>query len=284
MDKKSSLNRNENGMIVVEAVISFTAFIMVCLMITFLINIFMLHNRVQFAINSAASEIASYSYLYEVTGLREGSETIQKDAEKATENLDGTLEQVMDTVNKFGEASDAIKDAGASAQGNITAIGNFDFSSVDVNSTVNALNNAKGAVGATWESGKQSMADIKSLFSDPSALMAAVIYAGIDIADYALKHLVGMGAAWALTSKYLKEEDRSADAYLRAYGVIDGYDGLDFTSSSVFADDGNRMVDIVVKYKIDLSFVNFVLPGMEVEVVQRSTVGAWLNGDGGKVK
>ena len=44
----------ESGMMVVEAVISFTAFIMVCLVITFLINIFMLHNKV----------LVSYTHLH----------------------------------------------------------------------------------------------------------------------------------------------------------------------------------------------------------------------------
>ena len=53
----------ESGMMVVEAVIGFTTFLIVCLTIIFLINIFMLHNRIQFAINSAAHEIAAYSYI-----------------------------------------------------------------------------------------------------------------------------------------------------------------------------------------------------------------------------
>ena len=48
---------NESGMMVVEAALSFVVFIMVCLAIVFLINIFTVHNRIQFAINSAAKEL-----------------------------------------------------------------------------------------------------------------------------------------------------------------------------------------------------------------------------------
>ncbi len=62
---------NESGMMVVEAVLSFTVFIMVVSAIVYLITIFTLHNKVQFAINSAAHEMASYTYLYQASGLRD---------------------------------------------------------------------------------------------------------------------------------------------------------------------------------------------------------------------
>ena len=91
----------ESGMMVVEAVISFTAFIMVCLVITFLINIFMLHNRVQFALNSAAHEIASYSYVYDALGLRDAEGTLASDGEEYTRPIDDTTAQVMDTLNQL---------------------------------------------------------------------------------------------------------------------------------------------------------------------------------------
>ncbi|MBR4960946.1 MAG: pilus assembly protein, partial [Clostridia bacterium] len=65
------MKKDEKGMMVVEALISFTAFILVCIGIVFMIKIFMLHNRVQYAINAAARELSTYTYIYDALGLRD---------------------------------------------------------------------------------------------------------------------------------------------------------------------------------------------------------------------
>ena len=50
---------SENGMIVVEAVITLTIFIMTVALIVYLVTIFTVHNKIQFALNSAAHEVAT---------------------------------------------------------------------------------------------------------------------------------------------------------------------------------------------------------------------------------
>ena len=40
------------------------------------------------------------------------------------------------------------------------------------------------------------------------------------------------------------------------------------------------MIDLVVEYDVDLSFISLVLPEKKIHVVQRVSVPAWLDGDG----
>ena len=92
-----------------------------------------------------------------------------------------------------------------------------------------------------------------------------------------------MAAAWALTRKYLSSENQDADAYLKACGIAEGYQGLNFSGSSMFSGEDKRLIDIVVQYDIDLGFLKLVMPGKKLHVVQRVSVAAWLNGDGNTV-
>lgn len=67
---KKKIQTEEQGMIVVEATISFMVFLMVVIAIIYLTNIFIVHNKVQFAINSTAHQLSGYSYLYQTLGVR----------------------------------------------------------------------------------------------------------------------------------------------------------------------------------------------------------------------
>jgi hypothetical protein len=121
---------------------------------------------------------------------------------------------------------------------------------------------------------------IYNLVSNPNDLLVGIIYMAADAAATETKSLFAQYASIALTGKYLKNNDMTADEYLRSMGVIDGYDGLDFSNSSVFCDSGKRLVDIVVEYDIDLSFVKLLIPKGKLHMVQRVTVAGWIDGDG----
>lgn len=274
MKRKHYKHTNESGMIVVEAVISFTAFIMVCLGITFLINIFTLHNKVQFAINQAAHEIASYSYLYDALGIRAASLEIESDFDPFTEDIDQAADQICDTITK-------LQNVGSQVQ---TTAGSFtDFSNLNPEEVINDLKALKPAVDSTIESGKQSVADLKTLFSDPKGMLIGFVYIGFDGLENGLLHLVGEAAGGALTEKYMRAGDVDVDAYLRSFGIEDGYDGLDFSGSSVFCDENKQMIDIVVEYELDLSFITYVLPESKFHVIQRASVAGWVGGDDQRV-
>jgi hypothetical protein len=247
-------------MMVVEAVFSFTIFVVVIAAIIYLITIFSLHNKVQFAINSTAHELASYSYLYQAFGLRSADETASKDGSSYMKNIDDTTTQIIDTVNK------------------IEALNTDDTSLESL--SVSDFENKWNQVKELGESGKKSATMAYNLVSNPNDLLVGVIYMAADAATTELKSLFAQYAAYSLTSKYMENGTKTADEYLKSMGVAEGYNGLDFSDSSIFCDSGKRYVDIVVGYDIDLSFLKLVIPAGKLHVVQRVTVAGWINGDG----
>ena len=57
-------------------------------------------------------------------------------------------------------------------------------------------------------------------------------------------------ASKIISRKHFGSSKEAADAYLKSLGVVDGYNGLRFGSSSVFKDGVDKNVTLVVSYKI----------------------------------
>jgi len=266
----------EDGMMVVEAVLTFTVFLVVVLAIIYLINVFTIHNRIQFAIHSAAHELAAYTYLYQALGVRSAEKAIEEDGSQYTGAIDDTVSQVMDTLNKI-----------QGLQGDVTQLGNdlheIELSQEYLDRIQGQLDSIAEDADQTLESAQKSVEDVTNLFSDADSLIAGVIYMGASGASYAVKSVGATLAAGALTKKYLKNGGQSADAYLKSYGIAEGYRGLDFSGSTMFCDEDMRIIDIVVEYDIDMSFLGLVMPEPKLHVVQRVSVPAWLDGDGKSV-
>ena len=256
-------------MMVVEAVITLTVFLMVVIAIIYLINVFIVHNKIQFAMNTVAHELASYSYLYQALGIRGAEQQIASDGASYTAPIDDTATQVVDTLNKIQTLTGDISGTAESVK----------QLEVSQESITNAYNSAKQTYEdgkATVESTKKSVQQVTDLFSDPQSLLVGVIYMGASGASYAVKSVGAQAAASVLTKQHLGSD---ADAVLRAYGVKDGTAGLDFSGSTMYCDKDKKMIDFVVQYDIDMSFIGFVVP-KDIHVVQRVTVPAWLDGDG----
>lgn len=251
--------KDESGMMVVEAVLSFTVFIMVVSAIVYLITIFTLHNKVQYAINAAAHELSAYTYLYQALGVRDADRQITSDGSKYVGAIDDTANQIADTFNKIetlkGDASEI-----------------SELNPDHIQKTINDLK-------AAGSSGKESINKVKNLVSNPNDLLVGVIYMAFSAAETALKSVFASAASAVMVKKYLEQGDKDADAYLKSMGVKDGYDGLDFSQSTMFCDKDYKLIDIVVEYDVDLSFLRLLIPEGRLHMVQRATVSGWLGGD-----
>ena len=279
MEKEAVQRENsESGMMVVEAVLSFTAFIMVVVAVVYLINIFMLHNKIQFAINSAAHEIAGYSYLYAALGLNEAENTLEADGSPYTTRINDTANQVVDSFNKIETLSGSIG-------GTVQSVENLELSEESFQEVAAQMDRLRDDTGAAVDSVQSSAAGLKELFSDPKSLLIGMIYMGVYEFRYGAKSAIGTAAAAGLTEKYLEQGNMSADEYLRAYGVKEGYAGLDFSGSTIFCENkgAGRLIDIVVSYDVDMSFLAYIIPETEIHVVQRVSVAGWVDGDGEKL-
>lgn len=267
------LEKDENGMIVVEATISFTIFLMVVIAIIYMTNIFIVHNKVQFAINSTAHQLSGYSYLYQALGVRKAEQQIKADGSKYTKPIDQTAGQVIDTMNKIQTFwSDANTTADMVHQLEVSG----DSLSSIYTQTDKTIQSGTSAVQST----QKSVEDVTALCKDPKSLLTGMIYMGASAGAYAVKSAGATAAARSLTANYIEGSGMNADGWLKAHGVTDGYDGLDFSGSTMFCDTNKQMIDIVVSYDIDLQFLGFVLPQDKLHVIQRVSVPAWLDGDG----
>jgi len=261
--------RREEGMITVEGVLSLVPFIIVILGIISFINIFAVHNKIQYAMFQVGSELSCYTYFYQALGVRSADLKLKEDIDSNTEKLDGAIGEMEDFLTQISSFEDSVNNVRSS---NLSNAG----SNVD-----DLLSQGQ----QTYEQGKHLAQTARDLVSDPKALLRGFIYLGIEKGEGAAKSLLLELISNGLMSIYLDEsfsryQPMSADRYLRYYGVRGGMDGLDFGKSEMFSDSEYRMIDIVVEYDIEVYILKLFLKDPTIHVVQRCSVPAWLDGDG----
>lgn len=99
----------ERGSVIVEASIILPIFTIVMFFLINIINLYLVHNRIQFALNAVAKEISGYSYLYEITGLNDGTKKIEEDGKPYTEKIDNVINEWYETKDN----SDKTKKSGS---------------------------------------------------------------------------------------------------------------------------------------------------------------------------
>ncbi len=292
---KRLAGRRESGMIVVETVISFTVFLVTIFSIAYFINMLILHNKIQFAINSAAHELASYTYLYAAFGGRSAEIAIRNDGAANTGMIDNAVSSGYSSYQKVIQAKGSVESAAGEVVGVLGGLQGFDQGDVDtggmdleglsqqLESMAGAVENAGQDVKDAYGQIKDTASQIKGLMQNKEGVISGMAYIALEGAEYGTKNLLGTGAAWLMTKGYLKQGNLSADAYLQSYGVVKGYGGLDFSGTTIFCDDDFRMIDIVVEYDVEPGFVRLILPkDVKLHMVNRVTIPAWLDGDGVK--
>lgn len=314
-EKRRTGGQNECGMIVVETVISFTVFLVTIFSIAYFINMLILHNKIQFAINSAAHELASYTYLYAAFGGRDASRALGSDNAGNTGMIDNTVSSAYSSYEKVVNAAGSVQSAAGETVNFLTQLQGFGEtegggdSGVDLgdlaqqlddlgnaaSQTGQAIQGAAGDVEDAADQVKDTVSQVKGMLQNKEGMVSGLAYIALEGAEYGAKNLMGTGAAYLLTKGYLKQGSLGADEFLRAYGVRDGYGGLDFSGSTIFCDSDGcgddkcpndfRMIDIVVEYDVDPGFTRLILPDeVKLHMVNRVTIPAWLDGDGVKVE
>ena len=261
--------KREEGMITVEAVLSLVPFIIVILGIISFTNIFAVHNKIQYAIYQMGSELSCYTYFYQALGIRSADLELKAYNDANTEKLDSAIDDLENFITQIGSLESSAKQAQNS-------------SLQDAGSN---LENLLEEGEKTYEQGKKLVGTARDLISDPKALLRGFISLGIEKVEGSAKTFLLEVISGGLMNVYLDESflgyrPRSADQYLRYYGVRDGLDGLDFGESELFNDSQYRLIDIVVEYDIEVYLFKLFLKDPTIHVVQRCSIPAWLDGDG----
>lgn len=135
----------------------------------------------------------------------------------------------------------------------------------------------------TVKSGKETFKLVMERIKDLKGTAIGAGAIGLEFAINAAKSKLTELYASARIASYLKINGKSADDYLKSYGVREGVKGLSFKASSFLNDEKHRMIDVVVTYKV-VGTEYKILAGLgDVELSQRVTIPAWLDGDGKKV-
>lgn len=279
--------KRESGMITVEGVLCLVPFIILIVGIISLINVYMVHNRIQYALQEMGSELTAYTYFYQVLGLRDADDQVRKDFAPDAE----TLEKNVAKISEFMTDLESVQSGAAVAIDDTTGV--LDSQSVDefLENTEKARSDwekEKENIEKAKASGGEAEGIVKNYISDPKQILREIIALGIQKGVSAVKTqtlalITGSLMRLYLDMSFSESQSMTADEYLKFYGVKDGLDGLDFSQSKFFEwgdDGGSKVIDMVVEYKIEIHILKLFMKDPTITVVQRCTVPAWLDGDG----
>jgi hypothetical protein len=267
------------GAITIEAAIALPVFICVAISLTMLIKLVYIHDVIQHSIDEAANELAAYSYIYHVSDLQRIDESVQDNMDENSRVAEEHLGTVVDAFHNLGNAytagSDMIEDIGSetSSEGSFAMAAGQVLNEAEElfregqklsQQGIDAIDSLSKVLEEACKNPKQEAESIawllsKGIYSDVKTLVA------VPLVKYTVKNYLRNGGAG------------DVNKYLERLNIANGFEGLDFYSSTFFQGDEN--IDIVVAYRVELPLPIKVLP--DIYMIQRSTARAWLNGGDG---
>ena len=270
--KQSEYRDRQRGSATVEAVVGFTAFLLAIFTILGLANFCRAQLLVSAAMDTAAKEMAQYSYFYEISGLSKFEKSLDMNGKKGTDNINkiiGTVDTLYSSVN--GAVKQGVTEIKNTQE--MVAAGQFDTSAIEtsisnVGSEVQGLKlGIEGVVNAFKDVGNDPLLYMRSIV----ALLASE---GMELA----KRAVAVPLTKAFVSKHFGDNAREADAVLENLGIVDGLDGMNFNLSKIFSDSEHKEIELVVHYKVKLAKVfDWVI--LEAKLSKTACCRAWLGGD-----
>lgn len=302
-----NMKTNKNGMITIEASITLIIFISVMAAMVMALNIFIVHNKIQYALTQMSNQLSMFMYLYDDLGIKNVSDKLHDNIDTATENLNDTasntselLDSGMTLINDATDIS-SITDSFNSFSSVIDSIAgstdSFDANSVtEIRSGMQGmsqgLEDTKSSVYEYLDKLKSNTADVKDNASstmesfkewgekikeNPYSLVMTFIYVCAEQADEAVSKAISSNICHLMARQYLDESD------LIAGGVENGFDDLNFSGSNIFRrlenSDGENLqsvrMEIYVTYDIKLPFPFIPLEDNTMHMMQNSSSVAW---------
>lgn len=260
------MKNNQSGAIIVEASLTLTMFICLLASIIALTNLFIVHNRIQYALTQTSNTISHYGYLYTAVGLQSVDQQNNQKIENDTKDLNKTAGSIL-------EFSDSLNDFVQTSGNTVDSIKCQDFSDIQ-----NQIENTINGFDETTGNAKTVISDVKNLVKNPKGLLIAIAQTCVAEAKSAVKSWIAQAISQSLVEEYLPTTSgASADEYLKHMGVVDGSEGLNFSGSTIFDDDDCKIVDLIVQYDVEIHF-GFI--SKKIHLLQRSVAVAWTDGDG----
>ncbi len=244
----------EKGAVIVEATLVIPMFIFLVITIMWVSNLCTAQAKIQVAVNSAAKEIASYSYLYGLTGLNEKRATLSEQGAEGTATVSNAISGVQSVYSGLSSISDS---------GQQAISGNLNDAYNNAENGYNQIESGAGSLNNAYETIKK----------DPKGFMISLGKAAGSIAiDAGTSYLSGAMGKY-FSEKHLETSTVSANDYLKKLGVINGFDGINF-SHSRFCIGGSEDIVIVAEYQ--LSPIKFFNIDVKYNIVQTGRTKAWF--------
>ena len=254
----------KKGSLTIEAACALPVLIFVVLTIAYFIRIAYIHSIIQHALDESAKEISSYSYLYSVSRLQKLNDNTKDLLAEGEATAVSRIDTMVETVNSVNEKISKLEDlSNDSNQINYEEIkGIYDNGKADVEKLKGIYNEIKGHPNG-WKGG------IKKEVASLSALAAhGLLESGSDeLSEIILRIMM---------RKHIATDIYDEDIALRKLNIRDGYDGLDFTGTTLFKD--KKTIKLVVSYTIEPITPLPIIPELRIE--QRAIIVGWLDGDG----
>jgi len=255
--------KSKNGSLTLEAAISLPIFICVFLTIAFFIRVVYIHNNVQYALNGAANELATYSYLYSVSGFQDLNNEVSGELNRYGEKASNHTKQMLEAFDAMGDSLQSAMDSleGGFEAGDPEQVESlkelYEQSKISANTVMNVLKEVK-------DDPKREFISIASLF----------VGAGYEnIKGELSEPLIRFFMAKYIDNRILSSEG-TPGAYISVKKGEEPLKAFNF-KNRIFTD--NKSIDIVVRYKIKMALPINIIP--EIPMEQRVTVRGWLDGD-----
>ncbi len=282
--------RDTAGALTVEAAVMLPVVLCAFFSVIFLIRVVYSYELIQHALSETASEMASTGYIYHISGIRDLHDTVRN-------SINDRSELFREQIGSVIEAYDSLRGAGTDGNSVSGTGGDYEKDSDGslANDTGGNCENGTGVcsenVTADLSGTADKLVDIKEKFSNICDHSKNIISDPLDEIKTIVCYIAGgtfndvktqlyTPVVKLYMKKYLRTDSiPDVNERLTALGIVDGFDGLDFSESS-FLSDAHEDIDIVVRYKVRLPIpVKFV---SDLEFVQRVKAKAWMGGDESK--
>lgn len=248
--------KKEKGAVIVEATLVIPMFIFLVITLMWVANLCTAQAKIQIAINSAAKEISSYSYLYGLTGINEMRAELYEKGETGRSTASEAITGVKDIYSALSDISDAGSQAFNGAADLDDIVSGAQDGYQNMGSGISSLNNV-----------------YETIKKDPKSFLLSFCSAAAGNGIDKISSTVAGAMGKCFAEKHLTTEYLTADEHLRKLGVVNGLNGIDF-SASRFCNSGGDEIIITAQYQLrPIQFFNI---DVKYTIVQTGRTRAWF--------
>lgn len=265
--------REKKGSITIEATFVLCIFIIGFAAVTFITSFIRAQMIIQYSISEAAKEISSYCYIAGKTSVMSDSAQISNQAGTFKNDVNGAITDVNEVIDTVGKLYQSVQADGKDIQSYMNKDGETDMQEIlqsvssNVQGTVQDFNAAKNASMNLYN--KFQASEYKS---NPVLILKGMANVAMDEGFSAIKLVLASSISRALVKGQIEVYGISGEKdILERLGVVDGFDGLDFSGSTLFND--GKTILVTVTYDMRIPYLEFA--DRKFHYTQRAATKAW---------